>query len=125
MALASSQKTISLIKRNNFETSWQFFLSELPSFFGNRIKLESHKKVYENEDFCNVIMPPKGTKILEVNQYKISDKAPFIVYADLECIIEKIDGYKNNPENSSTTKASKYIPSGFSISMMYTEVKIQ
>ena len=125
MALSSSQKTISIIKRNNFETSWQFFLFELPSFFGNRKKLESHKKVYENEDFCNVIMPPKGTKILEFNQYKISDKAPFIVYADLECIIEKIDEYKHNPENSSTTKASKYIPSGFSISMMYTEVKIQ
>ena len=125
MVLSSSQKTISIIKRNNFETSWQFFLSELPSFFGNRKKLESHKKVYENEDFCNVIMPPKGTKRLEFNQYKISDKAPFIVYADLESIIEKIDGYKNNPENSSTTKASKYIPSGFSISMMYTEVKIQ
>ena len=32
------------------------------------------------------------------------------------CIIEKIDGCKNNSENSSTTKVSKHIPSGFSIS---------
>ena len=30
-------------------------------------------------------------------------------------MIEKIDGCKNNPENSSTTKVSKHIPSGFSI----------
>ena len=44
-----------------------------------------------------------------------SDKEPFILYADLECIIQKIDGCKNNPENSSTTKVSKHIPSGFSI----------
>ena len=41
------------------------------------------------------------------------DKEPFILYADLECIIQKIDGCKNNPENSSTTKVSEHIPSGF------------
>ena len=28
---------------------------------------------------------------LEFNQYKKSDKAPFIIYTDLECIKEKID----------------------------------
>ena len=61
-------------------------------------------------------MPSKGTKILQFNQYPKSDKAPFIIYADLECIIEKIDGCKNNPETSSTSKVSEDIPSGFSIS---------
>ena len=61
-------------------------------------------------------MPSKNIKILEFNQYQKSDKAPFIIYADLQCIIEKIDGCKNNPENSSTTKVSEHIPSGFSVS---------
>ena len=61
-------------------------------------------------------MPSEDTKILELNQYQKSDKATFIIYADLECLIEKIDGCKNNPENSSTTKVSKHIPSGFSMS---------
>ena len=53
----------------------------------------------------------------------------------LKYIIEKIDASKINPENSSTTKVSKNIPSSFSIStiyslssiktsMMYTEGKI-
>ena len=37
-----------------------------------------------------------GTKILEFNQYQKYDKAPFIIYTDLECIIKKIDGYNNN-----------------------------
>ena len=58
-------------------------------------------------------MPSEDTKILEFNQNQKSDKALFIFYADLECIIKKIDGCKNNPENSSTTKD---IPSGFSMS---------
>ena len=39
----------------------------------------------------------------------------FIIYADLKCIIEKIDGCKNS-ENSSTAKLSEHIPSGFSTS---------
>ena len=56
--------------------------------------LESHKKACENKDFCNVIMPSEDTEILEFNQYQKSDKAVFIIYADLECIIEKIDGCK-------------------------------
>ena len=45
------------------------------------------KKVCENKTFCNVIMPSEDTKILEFDQYQNSDKAPFIIYADLECII--------------------------------------
>ena len=41
-------------------------------------------------------MPPEDTKILEFNQYQKSDNTPFIIYADLECTIEKIDECKNN-----------------------------
>ena len=79
-------------------------------------------------------MPSEHTKVLEFNQYQKSEKALFIIYRDLEFIIEKTDGCKNNPENPSTTKVSKHIPSRFSMSpissfksienMMYIEVKI-
>ena len=72
--------------------------------------------LYEYKDFCNVIMSFEDTKVLEFNQYQKSDKAPFIIYSHLECIIEKIDECKNSPENSSTAKVSEHIPSGFSIS---------
>ena len=60
-------------------------------------------------------MASGDTKILEYDTYQKSDKAPFIIYADLECIIEKIQGCKNNPKNSFTTKVSKHIASGFSM----------
>ena len=52
-------------------------------------------------------MPSDDTKILEFNQYQRPDKAPLIIYADLECIIKKFDGCKNNPENPSTTKSKR------------------
>ena len=35
-------------------------------------------------------MSCEDTKILEFNQYQKSDKAPFVIYADLESLIEKI-----------------------------------
>ena len=49
-----------------------------------RKKNLNHKKVCENTDFCNVVMPSEDTETLEFNQYRKSDKAPFIIYADLE-----------------------------------------
>ena len=47
---------------------------------------------------------PEDTKMIEFNQFQKSDRAPFIIYTDLEWIIKKIDGCKNNPENLSTKK---------------------
>ena len=61
-------------------------------------------------------MHSEDSKILKFNQYQKSDKAPFIIYADLECIIEKIGGYINNPTISFNTKISEDASSGFSTS---------
>ena len=80
--------------------------------FTTENKRECHKKVCENLEFCNVVMPSEDTKMLEFNQYQKFDNAPFIIYADLEWLIEKIEGCKNNPEKSSTTKVGKHISSG-------------
>ena len=44
-------------------------------------------------------MSSEDTKVLEFNQYQKFNKVPFMIYADLECLIEKIDGCKNNPKN--------------------------
>ena len=60
-------------------------------------------------------MPSEDTEIFEFNQYQKADKAPFVIFR-LECMIAKIDGYKNNPKNWSTTKVNKHIPSSFSMS---------
>ena len=63
-------------------------------------------------------MPSEDIKVLEFNQYQKFDKVPFIIFADLESILQKTDGCKNNSENSSTTKVSSPILSGFSMSTM-------
>ena len=45
-------------------------LQLMPSFFCNRKKRKSHKKVFENKDFSNVVVPSEDTKILEFNHYQ-------------------------------------------------------
>ena len=89
--------------------------------FRTQNKLELCKQVYENKDFCNFVTvqtqnsegvlafwrqssEDEDAKKLEFSQFQNFDKAPLIIYVDLECLIEKIYGCKNNPENSSTTK---------------------
>ena len=41
-------------------------------------------------------MPSEDTKVLKFNQYHKSDKALFIIYADLECIIKITCIYKDS-----------------------------
>ena len=42
-------------------------------------------------------------------------KLPFVIYADLECLLEKMSTCINKPNESSTTKINKHVPSGYSI----------
>ena len=77
-------------------------------------KLEAHKKICENHDYCHVEMPTKNNNIIKYNHGEKSMKLPF-VYADLECLLEKISTCIKNPNESSTTKINKHTPSGYSI----------
>ena len=78
-------------------------------------KLKKHKKVCENHDYCYVEMSEEDNKILRYNQGEKSMKVPFIIYVDLESLLEKMNTCHNNPERSSTTKINKHIPSGYSL----------
>ena len=40
-------------------------------------------------------------------------KVPFIIYADLESLLEKMNTCHNNPKKSSTTKINKHTASGY------------
>ena len=78
-------------------------------------KLKKHKKVCENHDYCYVQMAEEYNKTLKYNEVQKSMKSPFIIYADLECLLEKMNTCHNNPEKSLTTKINKHTPSGYSL----------
>ena len=53
--------------------------------------------------------------ILEFDQYQKFDKTPFIIYAVLECSIEKSERRKDTSENFFTTNAGDHNASAFSM----------
>ena len=57
----------------------------------------------------------KDNNILKYNQGEKSIKLPFAVYADLECLLEKMSTCQTNPNESSTTEINKHVPSGYSL----------
>ena len=60
-------------------------------------------------------MHEEDNKILKYNQREKSMKVPFIIYADLESLLEKMNTCYDNPEKSSTIKINKHTPSGYSL----------
>ena len=63
-------------------------------------------------------MPGEGENILKYSPGDKSLKPPFIIYADLECLIKKEEFCQNNPENSYAQRKSKHKHSGYSLSLI-------
>ena len=54
-------------------------------------------------------MPKEDNEILKYYHEEKSMRILFIIYADLEVLLEKLSTCHNNPEKSSTTKMNKHI----------------
>ena len=80
--------------------------------YSTKNKFEAHKKICENHDYCHVEMPTKDNNIIKYNHGEKSMKLPFVIYADLECLLEKMRTCQNNSNKLSTTKINKHTPSG-------------
>ena len=71
-------------------------------------KLEKHKNVCNNHDCCYVKMPNEYKKILKYKPGEKSLKVPFIIYSDLECLLEKMDSCQNDPEKPCTENKTEH-----------------
>ena len=78
-------------------------------------KLRKHERICNDHDFCYLKIPDESNKILKYIPGEKSLKVPFIIYADLECLLKKINTCQNNPEKSYTEKKAKHKPSGYSL----------
>ena len=88
--------------------------------FRTKNKHQKHIKVRENHDYCYVEMSKNDNKNLKYNRGEKSMKVPFIIYADLESLLEKMSTCHNNPKKSSTTKINKHAASGYSLFTHYS-----
>ena len=60
-------------------------------------------------------MANEDNKILKCNHGEKLLKVPFMIYADLDCLLEKMRSCQNNPEKSYTEKKTKHTLSGYSL----------
>ena len=81
-------------------------------------KLKRHERVCNNHDYCHVDMPEEGENILKYHHGNKSLRVPFIIYADLECLLKKQQSCQSNPENSYRQRKTKHKPSGYSLSLI-------
>ena len=80
-----------------WSTLWRKITSKHDSYFHclsclhlfrTKSNPELHKRICNNKNFCGIVIPSEETKILEFNQYQISDEKLSIVYADLQSLIK-------------------------------------
>ena len=65
-------------------TVWTVFIQ-----IAHIINLKKHERVYNNHDYCRVDIPKEYEKI-KCGPGDKSLKAPFIIYADLERLLKKV-----------------------------------
>ena len=96
-----------LLKRITSNHVGDFYCLNCFCAYSTKNKLEKHKKICENHDYCHVEMPTKDNNIIKYNHGEKSIKMPFTIYADLKCLLEKMDTCENDPNKSSTAKMNK------------------
>ena len=78
--------------------------------YSTKNKLEKHEKVCNDHDYCYV-----DNKKSKYNYREKSMRDLFIIYAELECLLEKMNACHNNLEKSSTDKINMHKLSGYSL----------
>ena len=94
-----------------------YCLNGLHSFWTDNA-LKRHERLYEHNNDCSVEMPTNFNKILKYNHKEKSLRVPFVIYADLECLLLKKQSCQNNPKESCTERKAKHEPSGYALNLI-------
>ncbi|XP_018395227.1 PREDICTED: uncharacterized protein LOC108773791 [Cyphomyrmex costatus] len=68
-----------------------FFCDRCLHYFSSNEKLESHAVDCQKLNKCAIRLPCEDKKWLEFHNHNMKERAPFIVYADLECVLRKTE----------------------------------
>lgn len=83
--------------------------------YDSKAKMNEHMIDCEGPEraACRIEMPEEGKNTLKfVNEHK-KMPVPYVIYADFECIIQKVPHAIPSPEKSSTTVVQKQVACGF------------
>ena len=85
-----------------------YCLNCLHSFRTDNV-LEKHERLCDDNDYCR----------LEVNHGEKSLRTPFVIYADLECLLIKQQSCQSNPNESYTERKAIHEPCGYSLFTLF------
>ena len=109
------KKLSKLLKGITSKHKGDFYCLNCFNSYSTKEKLKKHRNMCENHDYFYVEMPEKDNKIIKYNYGEKYMKVPFVIYADIESLLEKMNTCHNNPEKSSTAKINKHSPSSYSL----------
>ncbi|XP_076686014.1 uncharacterized protein LOC143378055 [Andrena cerasifolii] len=69
----------------------KFICDRCMHYFGSAEKLEAHSLDCGQMNDCAILLPSEGNNLLIFSNQCMKERLPFVVYADLECIIEKTE----------------------------------
>ncbi|XP_015125084.1 uncharacterized protein LOC107046880, partial [Diachasma alloeum] len=76
--------------------------------FQEKRSYERHQQDCFAINHCKTVLPREGENLLSFKNYKYKETVPFVIYADLECILESINGDDNGNEDGMLRQ--KHIP---------------
>ena len=115
MPLSCCKKLYALLRGITSNNNGDFYCLNCFHSYSREEKLKKHKYICENHDYCYIEMPKEDNKTLKYKYGEESLKVPFIIYADLESFVEKMNTCHNNPKKSSTPKINKHAPTVYSL----------
>ena len=109
------KKLSALLRGVTSKHDWDFFCLTCFDSYSTKYKFKNHYNICKDHNYCYSEIANEDNKILKYNHGEESMKFPFVIYADLEPLLIRIDTCYNNPEKSSATKINKHTPSFYSL----------
>ena len=102
------------LSRTNTHHAQLYFCPYCLHGFGKDISLQEHKMYCWRHGAQRIELPIKDKNdILQFEDYHKTLKVPFVIYADTEAIIEKVETCQPNPDRSASTPTTKLEVCGF------------
>ena len=98
-----------LLRKKREFIKWTKFLNKNIRMIRRLLKnkvLDKHKTECQRMNKTRITLPTEDEKIIEFKNFKFQEKQPFVIYADLECLLQKHNEHRTN----NTSYYQKHIP---------------
>jgi len=92
-------------------------------YFNSNNKLEAHSVVCREMNDCGIRLPSNDVKWLSFSNHNRKERVPFIIYADLECILEKTDSNPKTSQHHRVFSIGYYVRCSYDESLSYYQFR--